>query len=539
MLLIRVFANFSWFLSTLIKTIKFSVALKNPIIAQENYLRNLLNANKQTSYLKNFTGLKEKNSSGFIQNIPVSTYSYYETYIHDITQGKNNILSKSSVKMCSVTSGTTSAPKLIPVTNKLLSEFQNGIAPWIHFLYITYPKLFNRSFFWIISPNTTYEKTNSLTPIQFDTDSSYLNPLEKIISKQILTLPDILANINNPQNYYYALGYYMLYDKNIGLISIWNPSLLPLILESITKNRFNLISDIANGKLSLPQPEPKVKLPVRKSDKKRATEVGKYLNTTDALAVNWKEIWLGLQVISCWTDGWSENLIHKCITPYFPGVSIQGKGLLATEFFASIPFRKNSNPVLAIRSHFFEFRNTNTSQITSFKKLELNTPYELIVTTGSGFYRYATADIVEITSFVHKTPCIKFIRKNNLISDLCGEKLHNDLVYETFFKTNEKYTNFYAESLLCPYYNESQTGYYICTPISTKENIEAQQSEIEIYIDNLLQQNYHYKHCRNLNQLSCVKLQFCNNMPKKTNGYLSTHKPVVLINQTNAFKNLI
>ncbi|MCB1322676.1 MAG: GH3 auxin-responsive promoter family protein, partial [Leptospiraceae bacterium] len=62
-----------------------------------------------------------------------------------------------------------------------------------------------------------------------------------------------------------------------------------------------------------------------------------------------------------------------------------------------------------------------------FTALEKDTPYEVILTTGGGLYRYATGDLVLLTGYYYNNPCLRFIGRHNH-SDLAGEKLSENLV---------------------------------------------------------------------------------------------------------------
>ncbi len=76
-----------------------------------------------------------------------------------------------------------------------------------------------------------------------------------------------------------------------------------------------------------------------------------------------KDIWPYLTLISCWTSAYAKTYVSD-IMQYFPGVDIQGKGLLATEGIISFPLVGKNGYVLSAQSHFFEFieyKNEETS----------------------------------------------------------------------------------------------------------------------------------------------------------------------------------
>jgi hypothetical protein len=107
----------------------------------------------------------------------------------------------------------------------------------------------------------------------------------------------------------------------------------------------------------------------------------------------------------------------------FPGVLIQGKGLLATEGVVSVPLVEHGSCVAAATSHFFEFMEHLGSPPRLLHELEENHEYAVLLTTGGGLYRYRLGDRVRVVGFASNTPLLEFLGKEDGISDLCGEKL--------------------------------------------------------------------------------------------------------------------
>ena len=130
--------------------------------------------------------------------------------------------------------------------------------------------------------------------------------------------------------------------------------------------------------------------------------------------------WPRLRLVSCWTDGnarlWAERLRGA-----FPGVAVQGKGLLATEGCITIPFQ--GGLPCAVRSHFLEFIDARTQSVHGVSELQAGCEYSVVLTTGAGLWRCRLHDRVRVTGFIEATPCLEFLGKDNAVSDLVGEKL--------------------------------------------------------------------------------------------------------------------
>jgi hypothetical protein len=104
---------------------------------------------------------------------------------------------------------------------------------------------------------------------------------------------------------------------------------------------------------------------------------------------------------------------------------VQPKGLLATEAFVSLPFRGRTP--LSVRSHAFEFLDARGTARPAWE-LEEGTTYSVVVTTGGGLYRYRLHDLVTVTGFLDEAPCLRFVGKEDRLSDRFGEKLAEGFV---------------------------------------------------------------------------------------------------------------
>ena len=136
------------------------------------------------------------------------------------------------------------------------------------------------------------------------------------------------------------------------------------------------------------------------------------------------DIWPRLSLISCWADGPARAaaalLARRC-----EGIALQPKGLLATEAVVTIPF--DGRHPLAIRSHFFEFVEPD-GRVRLAHELQRGMEYTLLLTTGGGLYRYKLCDRVIVDDFVHHTPSLRFLGRDDRVSDLFGEKLSDGFV---------------------------------------------------------------------------------------------------------------
>ena len=110
---------------------------------------------------------------------------------------QRSVLTAEPVQMFELSSGSTTASKLVPYTKSLKSEFQRGIAPWIYNLYTNIPDLQGGPAYWSITPLTDGKRfTTAGIPIGFESDSEYLGFLGKWLVDSVMAVPNVVKNIS-------------------------------------------------------------------------------------------------------------------------------------------------------------------------------------------------------------------------------------------------------------------------------------------------------------------------------------------------------
>lgn len=428
---------------------------------QTRYLLDLLRKNSETTYGKRYGFSEIRSYEEFAEKVPLTVYEDYEPFINEISDGKKNILTSEDVTLFEPTSGSSGGKKLIPYTKTLQKEFQRGIRPWLYDIYKNVKGVCDGMSYWSITPVTDGKSYTSCgIPIGFEEDTAYFGRLEQALMRRIFAVDGSVKFAGNMQDFYMQTALQLLKCKSLALISVWNPTFLSILCDHIRDNA----------------PELAVKLP---SDRRAMFLRAAAENRFD-------RIFPQLRIISCWADGSAADDIAD-IAERFPGVYIQPKGLLATECFTSFPLTGEEGSRLSIYSHFFEFRRLSDGGIVTAEGL---TPgeYELMITTGGGFYRYLIGDIIEVLEvYPDRPPRIRFLRRSGISSDMYGEKLTEGFVRSVCAALG--ITDCFC--LLAP----EEKRYCLYT---TSENITCEA------LDKALRESYHYNYCRDLGQLECA-----------------------------------
>ncbi len=510
-------ANLLWFIFTLIKVREWEKATRKVSKTQEEYLKNILLKNADTKFGREHCFNDIDSIASFQSKVPIRSYDDLYSYIERIEKGESKVLTSDDVVRFGLSSGSTKASKLVPYTATLISEFQKGINAWFYYLVKQFPRTLMGKTYWSLTPVAkTTEYSSGGIPIGFDDEGAYVSRLAQWVLRTTQTVPALVSHIQEIDSWRYVTLRFLLEDKTLSWISIWNPTFITLCLAPLEKEIDRLISDISLGNVSIELPDEMRELlsPYLKTNKLRAAELknlqagwkGKLFTETDHFGKTFYEaVWPNFKLISCWASAEAKDALIE-IGKYFPSVSIQPKGLVATEAIVSFPFKDNVS-ALSLNSHFFEFQEVETGTIRLAHELNAGKQYLVIVTTGGGLYRYCLNDTIQVVGFKNQCPLVYFIGKGDKVVDIRGEKLNaqfvNEVIQKVLSETNTKSTFW----MMAP--EESKAGevhYSLFIKFDNKESDEYVLRNLIIMIEKKLRDNYHYNYCRELGQLGCPKL---------------------------------
>ena len=387
----------------------------------------------------------------------------------------------------------------------MLGSFSHLFKVWCYDLLQYGPKLQWGSTWYSISPQFGEpQKTPSGVPEGFKDDRQYLSGvLGKVIGVFFPVCPKV-QKLKNPDDFFFVLACYLLSAEKLEIISIWNASFLTKVLETITQNREQIVEALAKKKMSVDG------LSFRFTCGPRRLA---FLKETQEFS----KIWPHLKVISCWKDS---HAIHEAakIELLFPGVLIQGKGLLSTEAPVSIPLVNDQGAVPLCDEVFFEFIDLKTGKIHFLWNIEKGHCYEVVITQKAGLLRYKSSDIVKVMGFSDNLPLLKFQGRSGQLVDLKGEKLHLDRIRNAL-----KALGYEDHFLALPILNE--------TTHSASYRILLEPHKKEITSENLdseLRKNHHYGLARNLKQLEKAEVSILEEIDRHTQEFYQVAKGMKL-----------
>lgn len=502
--LLVLLANLAWFLSCLPGLMAFVLASFNVRRTQTRLLFRTIrrNANTEWGLRLRFAAVESLRQ---YRSVPLSEYEDYVPAVARIRSGERNVTTNAPVETLLPTSGSTGGTKWIPFTPSLGREFRAAVTPWIGSMFLAHPSALAGRHYWAISPTTPcVQEPGAAVRIGFADDAEYLGAVQRRLARVLFAVPAEVSQAPDGQTCEYLTLLFLLREKNLRVISVWHASFLTLLVNRIGPCLPAIVRDIDNGSIDSALNLPAALRSGLERLLKPAPARARELEAVDTSRRDFAQcIWPSMRIISCWTEGRAQPWLGE-LAERFPRAAIQGKGLTATEGIVSFPFGSRGRKVCAIRSHFIEFADPETGRISHAWEVREGAAYTVILTTGGGLYRYRMHDLVRVTGWFNRAPCLEFIARDNLISDLVGEKLDVRHVEECIHAVEKSLRRAFSFALVAPAPVDDEPGYilYAHLPQATPADYAAAAASVET----MLLDNYHYRHARALSQLHPLRV---------------------------------
>ncbi len=407
-----------------------------------------------TEYGRRFLFSKIASPEEYRRAVPIVTYEALAPFVERIVRGEQNVLFPPGEKllMFAMTSGTTGAPKYVPVTGSYYRELAKGNFLWgMHLLY-DHPRAIDHKILHIVSPRRERE-TDQGVPCGAAT-GLVAESQKKIAHYKYALSPDVYR-IDDYDAKYYCIVLLALQHK-ISLVIAANPSTLVALGLCLEKNAQRMIKDWYDGSLSV---EGRLDQETRRAIASRvgrkralASKLDRLLSRSGSLLP--RDVWPELDVIGCWTGGTLTPWLDL-VRAHWGEKPLRDPGLIASEGRMTIPLEDGGRGgVLDVGSHFYEFmpygeERTDGDTLLAHELRE-GEKYYIILTTSSGFFRYNISDVVEVTGYVDTTPILRFLHKGNRISSLTGEKISEHQVVEAFRACERRLGLSVPQFTVCP-----------------------------------------------------------------------------------------
>lgn len=365
----------------------------------------------------------------FRRNIPIAQYDYYFPYIDRVANGDIAAMFPASdrILMFTLSSGTTDAPKLIPINDVWMSEYRAGWQIWGIKAFLDHPKLFFAKLSGMAG-NWDMRRTPTQKPCGMASGLSA--KMQSPIVKTAYSIPASVYTIGDAAAKYYTALRLAVAEENTGLFLTATPATVVTFSKLGNEYREALIRDIHDGTLSNQFDVPdrirrEIRRRVVKPNPDRARKLEQIVERTGHLYP--KDYW-DLSLVACWLGG-TVGSYARHLADYCGSTPQRDIGLLCSEGRFTIPMNDGTPAgALEIASHYYEFipeAEIDSPQPTVLEchELEVGKNYFILLTTSCGLYRYNIYDVMRCTGYEGETPLLEFLNKGQRFSDMEGEKI--------------------------------------------------------------------------------------------------------------------
>lgn len=480
----------------------FQRALSDPRRAQE---RAFARARAQVLALARVRSLEQ------LRELPYCSYDEIAADLERVADGAAG-LTRAPVLRFELSGGSSGAHKLVPMTRPFLDDMNRALLPWLFSLYARTAGVAAGPSYWSVSPlgAKARGRTRGGIAIGAQDDVSWLPRALRGVLARVLAVPASLAGLTDVERCRYATLRVLLEREDLALISVWSPTFLTLLMEALDRDLERLLFDLERGTLSL-NGDHGVQLGL--SLRARPTRAAALRAIARERSLTSADLWPKLALLSMWTDAAAASFVAGA-RARFPGVAVQGKGLLATEGVTSIPWPSlvgDGAPVLAVRSHVLEFLDVRgdgcVGDARFVHEIEDGRVYEVVLTTSAGLVRYRSGDLVRVEGRVDATPRVRFLGRAGMVSDVVGEKLAATYVGAVFAELAAvRGARFAMLAPVLPSAGAPRYRLYLERGVHDVDALKTSDVELARVIDASLCEGHPYRYARALGQLGPVEV---------------------------------
>jgi hypothetical protein len=398
---------------------------ERPDAAQETVLRGLVSANRDTGFGRahGFAGIRSLRE--FAARVPVQDYETLRPYIDEQRRTGAPALTSEPPVFYAQTSGTTSAPKYIPITETMLGMHRDEQALFSYLQYRACPAAFAGRAFGIMGAAVEGHLDSGHT---VGSVSGHLyQSLPGIVRSRFVVPPEVFGIADYDLKYLVILRL-AIGQRDVTYLGAPNPSTFLRLLDILNAKRGLLLDSLATGRLAdLDDIDAATRVriaPRLGADPARAADLRRLP------ALTFANTWPGIRLVTTWTGGSCGIALEAARRTLPREATVMELGYQSSECRGTIAIEPETPGGLPpLHHHVLEFADqarwdTGGRECLTLGQVEEGRRYYVLFTTAAGLYRYFMNDLVEVTGFFKRTPLLRFVQKGRGVTSLTGEKLY-------------------------------------------------------------------------------------------------------------------
>ena len=408
---------------------RFLADLEDPEAATKRQLAGLIRAGRSAAFLSEHGGRRIESLADFRAAVPVRTHDEFKPWLDRVAAGERGVLVSERTTMLLETSGTTGAPKHLPVTHSWAEHVQQAQRLWTLALLRDHPALAKGAALTMASRAVHGQSSGGLA---IGSNTGRIRAAQPKWLRRRFAVPTAVLDIDDPTARQYAVLRFGL-AADVRSITAANPSLLLLLFRRMGEWREHLSADLSDGTLSR-GPAERIRPALR-------AKLGAQLSKT-SVPEDWSPtaLW-DLASVNCWKGGPATFFADRLST-LLGDVPVREIGISASEGSFAFPLSAHwPGSVLWVGGHVMEFVDAS-GRIKWAWELEQGERVRLVVSTAAGLFRYDMADELEVVGRCLNTPLVRFVGKSGRYLNGVGERVNGAQVSAAMSSLEGQFSGF-------------------------------------------------------------------------------------------------
>ena len=425
-----------------------------PDRCQRSVLREILCLNRDTEFARDHGLGPATTLDQYRRRVPVRRYDELRPWMDRTVRGVPRVLVAEPVRTVAATSGSTAAPKHVPITRAYLRALRAVEDLWLEATLHEVPAAAAGDILVLASPRFV----GPLAPgVACGTITGLALPLGGA-EGHLLVPPEPIERLPSSPLRRYAILLLAL-RADLTMLAAPAPSALVRFLEELRAWTPWLLDDLGRGSFVPPPglcveqaPDPRLGA-APQPERARQLGAGGELSAPRA--------WPKLALAATWLDG-SCALYAQRLRALLPGVGLHKIGYAATEgYFSLACTATDPGSVLALGHYLFELipEHGSDSDVFALENVEVGRRYRIVVTTPAGLYRYDIEDVVEVVGRAGRAPLVAFSHRCGVAS-VAEEKLTEAQLLAAVKRVSVSHALVIADLIAAPQLPEQGPGSY-------------------------------------------------------------------------------
>lgn len=405
---------------------------RNPEAAQRAVLASILERHRDSGFGREHGFAAITDIETYRARVPVQQFDDLQPWIEAQIEGEAALTADPPV-LYALTSGTTGAPKYIPVLRESLRQHQHGQRLYTWLQYRACPQAFDGPALGLVG-SAVEGRTPQGIPIGSVSGTLYAS-MPAFMRERYVAPAEVFA-LADYDHKYRTLAQLALRRPDLAYLAGANPTSFLRVQSILNAHRDALIDGVEHGRFegweSFSPGLQRALAPSTVPLPNRASEL-RSLPTPLTFA----SVWPNLKLLATWTGGSCGIALARLAADLPPACTVFDIGYLSTEFrgtFTLQPGQAAGLPLLD--QHFYEFVeqaawDADRPAFLGLHELADGPLYYVVITTASGLYRYFMNDLVTVDGRHAATPLLRFVQKGRGVTSITGEKLYEGQVLDS------------------------------------------------------------------------------------------------------------